>query len=82
MLLTMNDKPIKKIAVVNNSAAARDEMAENLIEVGFQPIIQTSQLSSIDECIATVTTRADAAILEHHAYTKSLPVVLKNPEHL
>jgi len=66
MLLTMNDKPIKRIAVVNDSAAARDEMADSLIEVGFQPVIQTSQISSIDECIRLVTNKADAAILEHH----------------
>jgi len=66
MLLTMNDKPIKRIAVINDSAAARDEMAENLIEVGFQPVIQTSPLRSIEDCIETVTTQADAAILEHH----------------
>jgi len=32
----------------------------------LEPVIQTSCLNSIDECLATVTTKADAAILEHH----------------
>jgi hypothetical protein len=66
MLLTRNDKPIKRVAVVNDTAAARDEMAENIFEAGLEPVIQSSRLNSIDECIATVTSKAEAAILEHH----------------
>jgi CheY-like chemotaxis protein len=66
MLLTMNDKPLKRVAVVNDTATNRDEMAESLSEIGLEPIIQTFRLGSIEECIATVTTQAEAAILEHH----------------
>jgi hypothetical protein len=66
MLLTRNDKPIKRVAVVNDTAAAREEMAENLFEAGLEPIIQNARLNSIDECITSVTSKAEAAILEHH----------------
>ncbi|RKZ54095.1 MAG: hypothetical protein DRR16_00875 [Candidatus Parabeggiatoa sp. nov. 3] len=66
MLLTMNEKPIKKVAVVNDTATNRDEMAESLIEIGLEPIIQTSRLNSIEDCITTVMNQAEAAILEHH----------------
>jgi hypothetical protein len=66
MLLTLNDKPIKRVAVVNDTAAARDEMAENIFEAGLEPVIHSSRLNSIDECIATITSKAEAAILEHH----------------
>jgi CheY-like chemotaxis protein len=66
MLLTINDKPIKRVAVVNDTAAAREEMAENIFDAGLEPIIQSARLSSIDDCITTVTSQAEAAILEHH----------------
>jgi hypothetical protein len=66
MLLTRNDKPIKRVAVVNDTASAREEMADKIFEAGLEPIILSSRLSSIDKCIATVTSQADAAILEHH----------------
>jgi len=66
MLLTINDKPIKRVAVINDTPSAREEMAENIFDAGLEPVIQSSRQNSIDECIATVTSQAEAAILEHH----------------
>lgn len=66
MLLMINNKPIKRVAIVNDNNAAREEMAQNLFEAGLEPIIQNARLSSIDECITNVTSKAEAAILEHH----------------
>jgi hypothetical protein len=66
MLLMINDKPINKVAIVNDTAIAREEIAENIFEAGLEPVIQNSRLSSIDECVTTVTAKAEAAIFEHH----------------
>jgi CheY-like chemotaxis protein len=66
MLLTTDNRPIKKIIVLNDQPVARDEMAENIEYAGLEPVIQTSCLKSLDECLTTITTKADAAILEHH----------------
>lgn len=66
MLLMKNNKPINKVAIINDTVAAREEIAENIFEAGLEPILQNSRLTSIDECITTVTIKAEAAIFEHH----------------
>ncbi len=61
-----NNKPIHRIAVIDDKPDARESMFESVEDADFEPIVNIKELLSIDKFIPEVLKSSDAAIFDYH----------------
>ena len=66
MSLTINNKSIERVMVVDNQPDSLDAIAYSIEEASLEPIVYQKPFTSIEECLSKVTTQAEAAIFAHH----------------
>jgi CheY-like chemotaxis protein len=66
MSLTINNKSIERVMVVDNQPDSLDAIAYSIEEASLEPIVYTKPFTSIEDCLSRVTTQAQAAIFAHH----------------
>ncbi len=66
MSLTINNKSIQRVMVVDNQPDSLDAIAYSIEEASLEPIVYQKPFTSIQECLSMVTTKAEAAIFAHH----------------
>ncbi len=64
-MLSVINKSIQRVMVIDDQPDARDTMALKIEDADLEPIFPKHHFKSIDECLETVRT-ADAAIFDHH----------------
>jgi hypothetical protein len=57
--------------VVDNQPDSLDAIASSIEEASLKPIVYQKPLTSIQECLSLVTTKAEAAIFAHHLGLKN-----------
>lgn len=68
-MLTINNKTITKIAIIDDKDDARDAMADSVEDAEFEPILDIKELKSIDKNIKEIRNKADAAIFDYYLRT-------------
>lgn len=71
MLLTINNKSIQRVMVVDNQPDSLEAVAYSVEEASLEPIVYHNASTSIQECLSMVTTKAEAAIFAHHLGLKN-----------
>ena len=66
MSLTINNKSIQRVMVVDNQPDSLDAIAYSIEEASLEPIVYQKPFTSIQECLSMVTEKAEAAIFAHH----------------
>ncbi len=56
---------IKRVAVIDDDKQAREAMAESIADADLEPLIQESQLNSLEDLIDKLMSDADAAVFDH-----------------
>ena len=68
-MLTINNKTIKRIAIIDDKDDARDAMADSVEDAEFEPVIEIRELKSIDKNIKEIMNKADAVIFDYYLRT-------------
>lgn len=71
MSLTINNKSIQRVMLIDNQADSLDAIAYHVEEASLKPIVHHNSFTSIQECLSMVTTKAEAAIFAHHIAPKN-----------